>query len=238
MTGRGDGDTAARCCALRFAGHDFRARPSGALYWPATDSLIVADLHLGKSERMARRGGALLPPYEVAETLARLEAELQASGARRLIALGDSFDDNRAGAEVAPALERLAQQYDCLWIAGNHDAMPRGFAVQGEARESGLALRHIADKGPDISGHYHPKLSFMGQRIPVFLCGPEHLILPAFGSYTGGLDCTHPALMALVPEGVAILTGPAARMLPFPLPARRTPRAQRGAPPGRGFSLD
>lgn len=220
-----------RCCALSFAGHHFRARPSGALYWPERDSLIVADLHLGKSERMARRGGALLPPYEVAETLARLEAELVATGARRLIALGDSFDDDLAAEALAPALARLGAGRDILWIAGNHDPRPAGHAMQGEASESGLALRHVAGNGPDISGHYHPKLTFMGQRISVFLVGAEHLILPAFGTYTGGLDCAAPVLRALVPQGWAILTGQTARRLPFPLPTRRRSRAPRGGLP-------
>ncbi|MEM9725151.1 MAG: hypothetical protein AAF909_06795, partial [Pseudomonadota bacterium] len=40
------------------------ARPSGALWLPETRALVAADLHLGKSERVARRGGPLLPPYE------------------------------------------------------------------------------------------------------------------------------------------------------------------------------
>ena len=35
------------------------ALPSGALFWPAERTLVVSDLHLGKSGRMARRGGAL-----------------------------------------------------------------------------------------------------------------------------------------------------------------------------------
>ncbi|MGR3401871.1 MAG: ligase-associated DNA damage response endonuclease PdeM, partial [Paracoccus sp. (in: a-proteobacteria)] len=59
-----------------FDGQRLEARPSGALFWPARRWLIVADLHLGKSERMARRGGALLPPYEVQATLDRLTAEV------------------------------------------------------------------------------------------------------------------------------------------------------------------
>ena len=54
------------------------ARCSGALWWPEGRWLIVADLHLGKSERMARRGGALLPPYEGIETLRRLQTEAEA----------------------------------------------------------------------------------------------------------------------------------------------------------------
>ena len=226
------------CCAVDFAGHHFRARPSGALYWPATGSLIVADLHFGKSERLARRGGVLLPPYEIDETLARLDAEMRASGAQRLIALGDSFDDEIAAEAALPQLRHWAAQYDLLWISGNHDPDPRVLQTQGEACEAGLALRHIAAEGPDISGHYHPKLTFMGRRIPAFLLGKSHLILPAFGTYTGGLECTDPVVRALVPEGHVILTGRTAQMLPFPVPARRRPRATRGTPPRQGFLLD
>ncbi|MFV0302127.1 MAG: metallophosphoesterase, partial [Paracoccus sp. (in: a-proteobacteria)] len=59
-----------------FAGERLVARASGALWWPARRWLIVADLHLGKAERMARRGGPLLPPYEVAATLERLAGEI------------------------------------------------------------------------------------------------------------------------------------------------------------------
>ena len=59
-----------------------RALPSGALYWPGAGLLCVSDLHLCKAERMARRGGSMLPPYETRDTLTRLEAELEATGAR------------------------------------------------------------------------------------------------------------------------------------------------------------
>ena len=57
----------------RFAFHGMalEALPSGALWWPEGRWLVAADLHLGKSERMARRGGPLLPPYEGLATLAR-----------------------------------------------------------------------------------------------------------------------------------------------------------------------
>ena len=69
---------------------------------PTERLLAVADLHLCRSERLARRGGALLPPYETAATLDRLAAEIAAS-ARPGVCLGDSFDDCAAGAALAAA---------------------------------------------------------------------------------------------------------------------------------------
>lgn len=44
------------------AGTALTALPSGALWWAEENLLCVSDLHLGKSERIARRGGPLLPP--------------------------------------------------------------------------------------------------------------------------------------------------------------------------------
>ena len=50
-----------------------------------------------------------------------------------------------------------------------------------------------------------------------FLC---RAILPAFGTYTGGLDITNPAFDGLMGDGaMAILTGRQVTALPYPLPA-------------------
>ena len=88
------------------ASADLIALPSGALHWPEQRLLAVSDLHFGKSERLARRGGALLPPFETRDTLQRLDGDLEATGARVVIALGDSFDDLQA-AEAMDARDQL-----------------------------------------------------------------------------------------------------------------------------------
>ena len=101
---------------------------SGALFVPGENLLCVSDLHFGKSERMARRGGALLPPYETRATLDRLDADLTRTGARAVICLGDSFDDLAAvGAmdeENRLWLTRLMAGRDWIWVEGNHDPGP------------------------------------------------------------------------------------------------------------------
>ncbi|WP_199259516.1 ligase-associated DNA damage response endonuclease PdeM [Paracoccus binzhouensis] len=207
--------------AFDFHALRLEARASGALWWPEGGWLIVADLHLGKSERMARRGGPLLPPYEGLATLERLVAEIAALQPRRVVSLGDGFDDLAAAEaldpQVASALSRLAQGRDWLWIGGNHDpGAPAG--LPGTAAESlmlgGVALRHEAGPGPDISGHFHPVVRLAGERRRAFLLGRDHLLLPAFGAYTGGLSHDDPALRALVPHGLAVACGRRAIALP------------------------
>lgn len=198
-----------------FSGQRLIARASGALFWPCQDMLIVADLHLGKSERMARRGGALLPPFETRETLARLAAELDMLRPSRLVLLGDIFDDDTAAQELSQTdqdlLDRVTGCCTTIMIAGNHDPL------QGADThlEKGIALRHISDDGPDISGHFHPKFRIAGRSRPSFLVGSGHLILPAFGRYTGGLVHDDPALRAIVPRGIAVLTGRKAIAVPY-----------------------
>ncbi len=205
---------------------DLIALPSGALHWPAQSTLCVSDLHLGKSGRMARRGGTLLPPYEVRATLEKLDADIETSHPARVICLGDSFDDLTAVGELEDHarlwLARLMAGRDWIWIEGNHDAGPVeiGGSHRAELGLGALTFRHIASSpGGEISGHYHPKARLGGTARPCFLLDSDRLILPAYGHYTGGLACEDATLQALMrPKALAILTGP--RAIPLPMPRR------------------
>ena len=97
-----------------------------------------------------------------------------------------------------------------------------GGAHLAELPEAPLTFRHVARPGQsgEVSGHYHPKirLALKGQTIsrPAFLIDSDRVILPAYGTYTGGLSCDDPALTGLMrAEAVAVLTGPAAHALPM-----------------------
>ena len=202
---------------------------SGALYWPDKRLLCVSDLHLGKAERRARMGEAPLPPYETRDTLSRLEQNLIQTDARQVICLGDSFDDT-AAADALPDSEKLwisslQAGRSWIWIEGNHDPGPidLGGAHLSEFTLSGLTFRHIArpDQNGEISGHFHPKirLNIRGRSISrrAFLLDDARLILPAFGTYTGGLRSEDPALSTLMqPGAMAILTGDAPCAVPMP----------------------
>ncbi len=215
----------------RFAlsGAVLTALGTGALWWGARRMLVVSDLHLGKSERLARRGGTLLPPYEVRDTLTRLQADIAALDPALVVCLGDTFDDAMAAAalpaEVLDWLSYLRQGRDWIWIAGNHDPVPAlaGGIHLPELHEGPVVLRHIAQAGTvgEISGHWHPKarLSLRGQRIsrPCFLYDADRVILPAYGTYTGGLWSDGPELSGLMRrDACAVLTGPVAHVIPMP----------------------
>lgn len=208
---------------LALCGARLTALPTGALFWTAERALIVSDLHLGRSERIARLGGTLIPPYETDDTLARLDADLARTEARLVVCLGDTFDD-LAASDLPEAqaiwLSRLLAGRRWVWIAGNHDPGP--VDVGGEHRATltlgPLTFRHIARRGTtgEVSGHYHPKLRIAGQSRPCFLADSHRLVLPAYGTYTGGMDARHKDLRPLFEErALAILTGSVARPVPF-----------------------
>jgi DNA ligase-associated metallophosphoesterase len=212
-----------------FAGTRLRALGSGALWWPDQDLLCISDLHFGKTERVARRSGQTLPPYETRDTLTRLASDLAMTGARTVICLGDSFDDLKA-AESLPEDERLwitglQAGRRWVWIEGNHDPGPIGLggAHLRQFSQDPLTFRHVAtlDGQGEISGHYHPKaqLHARQRRItrPAFLYDARRLILPAYGTYTGGLHSHSATLRNLMSENsLAILTGPVPTCVPMP----------------------
>ncbi|MCG6904625.1 MAG: ligase-associated DNA damage response endonuclease PdeM [Rhodobacter sp.] len=225
-------------------GHDFtlagtalQARGSGALWWADRATLVVSDLHLGKSERIARLGGAMLPPYETRDTLVRLDAEIAACAPRTVICLGDSFDDKSAAVGLAEDaviwLTRLMAGRRWIWIEGNHDPGPVGLGGThlAELPMAPLSFRHIARAGAsgEVSGHYHPKarISTRGRSVsrPCFLYDGNRVILPAFGTYTGGLRSTERDLAQLMrPEACAVLTGPVVAVIPMPGRLAQTPQ--------------
>jgi DNA ligase-associated metallophosphoesterase len=211
--------------ALFFHGETLHLLPSGGLFWPARKTLAVSDLHLGKSERLARRGGSLLPPYETQATLEKLDRDLEANSPETVICLGDSFDDLAAldGIEETSRLwlTRLMAGRDWTWITGNHDPAPLdlGGTHRAELKRLPFTFRHIAEAGEraEISGHYHPKARLAGQSKPCFLADAARLIMPAYGVYTGGLRSYDAALTTLMAkDALAILTGP--RVLAIPMP--------------------
>ncbi len=214
---------------VTFCGAQLRALASGALHWPAENMLIFSDLHLGKAERTARRGGPILPPYEVTETLDRLLNDIATTTPKTIICLGDSFDDLAAAHATQEAVaDRLAPVMAgrrWIWIEGNHDPGPVNLPGEHRADFAHIPLmfRHIAQESAagEISGHYHPKASvtLKGRSITrrCFLVDNTRLIMPAYGTYTGGLSCKDKALSGLMASGaVAILLGPTPIALPMP----------------------
>jgi DNA ligase-associated metallophosphoesterase len=215
-----------------FCGRELVALPQGALFWPARRALFVADLHLEKASWYARLG-QMLPPYDSIATVTDVAAIVAATGAEEVWCLGDSFHD-RQGCERLPAQARelltgLTDRTSWHWITGNHDSDfvdHCGGSLLEEAEIDGLVLRHESDPAetrPELSGHFHPKLriTLRGRLVSrrCFVATRTKLILPAFGSLTGGLDAWHPEIVRAVGAGAEALVPVRDRLLRFPIAA-------------------
>jgi len=210
---------------FEFCNTKLRALPAGALFWEARSLLCVSDLHLGKSERMARKMGQLIPPYDSLETLVRLKELIDQYDPGCVICLGDSFDDLQAGQDFDPDLRQLLITLIAgrkwIWISGNHDPGPLDIqgSWQSEFNADGLTFRHMAEENSDpgeVSGHYHPKASIRGKPRPCFCYDQRRLILPAFGTYTGGLRASDPVIATLFEaDARVVMTGVKSRVIPL-----------------------
>jgi uncharacterized protein len=178
--------------------------PERALLWERIGTLVVADAHLGKAAAF-RAAGLPLPGGTTTETLSRLSAALDRTGARRLLLLGDFFHA-RAGraartlAAIASWRERHAE-LEIVLVRGNHDKgagdppCEWGFDCHDEPWiEPPFAFRHHPEEensGYVLAGHIHPAVSLSGmggqrEKLPCFLFGERIGLLPAFGDFTGG----------------------------------------------------
>jgi DNA ligase-associated metallophosphoesterase len=123
----------------------------------------------------------------------------------KLIFLGDSFHDQEARSRIddidLAMLLEITRSVRTIWICGNHDPEPPadvGGAIVSEIALGPITLRHeprlIIGENCEIAGHLHPAASVeqRGRRIRCrcFIADHRRIVMPAFGSYTGGLSVT------------------------------------------------
>lgn len=197
-------------CDIEFGGWPLKLDASGVLFWASEEMLIVSDLHLEKASFLARFGSPL-PQYDTRDTLYRLEAAIKQYQPRQVVCLGDSFHDrnayHRLQCEERSFLHAMVESVPRWhWILGNHDAV-HPCELPGQCypylHVGGVTLAHEPEQADRIQivGHFHPKarLSLGGSRVSgkCFMVAERLLIMPSFGSYTGGLDSEEPALGTL-----------------------------------------
>ena len=185
---------------IQFGNNQFMLNPDGSMYWIEEKSLILGDLHLEKGTSYIDQGN-YLPPYDTLETLERLSNIIKELSPNRIILLGDVFHDNfgytRLDYKEKNIFKKILKQ-NIIWIQGNHDSYlnPINLKTCRSYKLNNFIFSHISNNKNilEISGHYHPKVTFKykGRKIskPCFLMSSEKIILPAYGSYTGGLNVT------------------------------------------------
>lgn len=220
----------AACATLPWTDAPLWLLPQRAAYCPATASLLVADVHLGKAASF-RRLGVPVPEATTAGTLARLDAALDSVPARRLVVLGDLLHA-AAAREGAPAAAFAAWRarhaaLEVVLVEGNHDvragAVPEAWQVLLQPEPWALGPWSLAHhpglataSGYGLAGHVHPAVRVGrgpggGLRLPCFHFAAGGGLLPAFGEFTGS-HLMHPTPQ----DHVWLLAGAEVRALPRP----------------------
>lgn len=172
-----------------------------AIYWPAKQTLIISDLHIGKSAHF-RRNGIPVPATLGRKDLNRITKLTQLYNTVNLIITGDMFH-NKMNSDVeefrAWRLEHASLNIHL--IKGNHDDLkPEDYAgLNIEIYQHELLIhpfRFIHDKPQtsdeyfNITGHIHPGVTVYGKarqqlRLPCFYFSNTCAVLPAFSAFTG-----------------------------------------------------
>ncbi len=182
----------------------FRFLPEKAL--KAGNALIIADLHIGFEEAMAREGNYV--PKLLGEVTSSLQSLLERERPKRLIINGDlkhSFVPlRREKLELETFFGALESYTDeIMLVRGNHDvgvAWLRELGVEVvESLELGrwkLVHGHRLEEGERfIIGHEHPAVRLRDEvgasvKVSVFLKGESLIVLPAFSPWAYGNDVT------------------------------------------------
>lgn len=193
---------------VTMADHELTLLPSGAIYCAALDTLFVADVHLGKAATY-RRLGQPVPAGTTSQTLAQLSRDILHHRVGHLIVLGDFLHGPHVqrSASTLQTIDRWRHAHaQCAMtlIRGNHDDRagdpPQTWDINVVDEPyvfEGMACchdRHGVQSNEDLPvlwGHAHPVALLRGRarerfRLPCFVVGDRHLLLPAYGAFTGG----------------------------------------------------
>jgi len=185
-----------------------------ALLHEASSTLIVADLHLGYEEAMARTG-VFLPRLQLPKAVATLKPLIRELGVKRVVVNGDlKHVFNKLLKQEAVEASRLVESLlsagasEVVLVRGNHDNFILGLMKKlgVDVVEDyldlggGVLLAHghkrvEADYEVLVIGHEHPavQINVGGGKVkyPAFLLVPTRggrqvIVLPALGSYQTG----------------------------------------------------
>lgn len=189
---------------IDLAGERVALLPHKALWWDAARTLFVADVHLGKAATY-RAHGVPVPESTTIEILSRLDALLASRPVQRVVWLGDFLHAREAQQQrVIGAIANWRAAHHAVamtLVRGNHDARAGdpppalGIDIVDEPLELGpFAACHHPQTLPGkvvLAGHLHPVVEVSGRahqrlRLPCFWWQPGLMVLPAFGSFTGG----------------------------------------------------
>lgn len=174
------------------------------MFWEEEKTLIISDLHFGKTGHF-RKSGIAVPQDVYQEDLQRLMQQVQYFRPEKIIFTGDLFHSFENLEHALFAKWRKAISANSIHLVkGNHDLLSNkvyeelGIILHENLYSVGpFVFVHDLKtdtldsvKGYRISGHIHPGVRISGQgkqslSFPCFYFSENFAILPAFSKFTG-----------------------------------------------------
>lgn len=187
---------------IELAGHKFLLLPEKAMLLRDNETLIIADLHLGKAAHF-RKSGISIPGQSAERDYLRLHSLIGQWKPKRVILLGDLFHSeyNNEWTLFCDFVNQY-KEIEFILVMGNHDVMEREHyrkvclrLVDHELKEGNIIYSHkplksVSNDQANLCGHLHPGIVLHGKgkqsiKLPCFYLSDNQMVLPAFGSLTG-----------------------------------------------------
>lgn len=187
----------------KIAGNHFLLSADRTIYWEEEKSLIISDLHLGKSGHF-RKNGIGIPQDVFKEDLQRLIVSIQMHRPDKIIIVGDMFHSHsNKEHELFLKWRNDLPHIAFHLVIGNHDILPAEWYAaanlilhENELTTGDFIFTHdineaaITEGKYYFSGHIHPCVQLKGLgkqfvQVPCFYFNKTFAVLPAFGKFTG-----------------------------------------------------
>ena len=173
------------------------------LFWEEEKTLIVSDLHFGKTGHF-RKNGIAVPQFIYKEDLQRLVTLITFYKTQRIIVVGDMFHSHEnKELELFVKWRKDLNHVHIHLVKGNHDIIETGWykkagiELSDELEVNGFRFIHDINTASSIdqnnyyfSGHFHPSVILKGTgkqslRFHCFYFGKDYAVLPAFSKFSG-----------------------------------------------------
>ena len=184
---------------ISFGSKDFRLLSQKANFHSHSNSLLVADLHLGKISHF-RKAGLAIPLKAREDNFNRLTVLLKEINPENVIVLGDLFHSSKNNEwDMWLAFMKKYPGVNFELVIGNHDILPpheydnmkisMHFLI-GNVKLSHHPIENLEENKFNICGHVHPSVVLKGKgkqslKLPCFYISANNLTMPAFGTFTG-----------------------------------------------------
>ena len=176
----------------------FYLHKTGAIYWKEKNTLLLADIHLGKVGHFRKSGIPVPRKVESVfyDKISKLKNSLNFS---QIIFLGDLFHSSLNNEWLLFENWVKKSVLKIILIKGNHDIIPKlkfqqvGIKTYNDLKIEKFLFTHHPKKINDhfvFSGHIHPGVRLAGKgkqimKFPCFIYNKDQIILPSFGGFTG-----------------------------------------------------